>query len=568
MGRKLVPKKKTVAGSEFFQTKFDFGLEEVLRVPSIVSGHGFNPSNYQKAIFDAVENGTKAIVISAAPGSGKTTTIKELVPYLPVDASILMLAFNVDAKDQLEKKIKVLEKDRKKKGIPFPAVECKTIHGLGAKTLQRYGMGADPIKYTRKYRALTEAYLKSRGIDNRDVIYALADFIEKARITCLDKDEQSLKVACHRFDFSDILWRHQETWKVVLEAVPAIIKEGIRLARDAKAVNFTDQICLPVEMDLRPPQYDYVVVDEAQDLSPIQQALVLRAWNGRGTFVAVGDRHQSIYGFAGASLNSIDEIIERTQAEEMPLSICYRCPQMVVDLAADIYPDIEASETTGKGTIKEIYDTAVTRYARPGDLILCRYTAPLVSMCYELLRSGKKAAVRGRDLGRPVEGVISSIRTFCKQRHMRVAIDNLAEYANFYKSEQTEVLSEDVTESAEIAKLHDKIDTLLCLYRAYRSEHREGSIDGFKEFIRNFFKDDKKAQSHQITLSTGHRAKGLEYPRVFILQWDKLQEPHAKTNEELVQELNIQYVMVTRVLWDKNNPDSGTLFLCRSEDDE
>lgn len=559
-----MPRKKTaVTTNEFFQTKFNFGLEEAILITPAISKSGFRPSKYQQAIFDAVCNGAKAIVISAAPGSGKTTTIKELVPYLPLDASVLMLAFNTDAAAQLQKKIDALRKERK-----LPIVRCRTIHGLGVDTLRRYSMDSDPIKYSHKYRALTEAYLKSRGIDNRDLTQTLADFIEKVRITCLEKNGQSLKTVCHRFDFSDILWRNQETWQLALEAVPAIIEEGIRLARDTKAINFTDQICLPVEMELVPPQYDYVVVDEAQDLSPIQQELVQKAWNGKGTFVAVGDRHQSIYGFAGASLNSIDEIIDRTNAVEMPLSICYRCPQKVIDLAADIYPDIEASETAGKGTIREIYDTDVTRCAKPGDLILCRYTAPLVEMCYQLLRSGKKAAVRGRDLGRPVEGVISSIRTFCKQRHMKVTIDNLAEYADFYKTEQTEVLSEDVTEAAEIAKLHDKIDTLLCLYRAYRNEYFERSIDGFKDFIRDFFRDDKKAQSNQITLSTGHRAKGLEYPRVFILQWDKLQEPHAKSHEELVQELNIQYVMVTRVLWDKDNPDSGTLFLCHSKEDE
>jgi len=147
-----------------------------------------------------------------------------------------------------------------------------------------------------------------------------------------------------------------------------------------------------------------------------------------------------------------------------------------------------------------------------------------------------------------------------------MTVDNLRDCADFYKSEQTEILSGDATEEAEIARLHDKIDTLLCLYRAYRSECYERSIDGFKEFISDFFKDDKKAQSTQITLSTGHKAKGLEYPRVFILQWDKLLEPRAKTDEELEQELNIRYVMVTRVLWDKNNSDSGTLFLCHSEE--
>jgi Superfamily I DNA and RNA helicases len=558
-----MPRKKTVAASEFFQAKFDFGLEEVLTIPPIASHHGFKPSKYQEDIFSSVQDGTKAIVISAAPGSGKTTTIKELVPYLPLDASILMLAFNKDAAEQLKKKISALRKERK-----IPVVDCKTIHGLGATTLIRYGMGSNPTDHYRKYSRLAETYLQSVGIHDRDLTQALADFVDKVRITCPDQSEQSLWTVCHRFDFFDMLYQDTETWEVVLDAVPAIVQEGIRLARDEKAINFTDQVCLPVEMNLHPPQYDYVLIDEAQDLSPIQQTLVLRAWNGKGTFIAVGDRHQSIYGFAGASLRSIDEIINRTQAKEMPLSICYRCPQMVIDLAADIYPGIEASDAAGKGMIREILDTDVVYETQPGDLILCRYTAPLVDMCYELLRSGKKAIVRGRDLGRPVTGVISSIRTFCKQRRIQMTINNLAECADFYKSEQTAILSEDVTEVAEIERLNDKIDTLLCLYRAYRCESHTRSIDGFKEFISSFFKDDKKAHSNQITLSTGHRAKGLEYPRVFILQWDKLQEPHAKTNEELVQEMNIQYVMVTRVLWDKNNPDSGTLFLCRSEDDE
>jgi superfamily I DNA/RNA helicase len=224
-----MPRKKSSVASEFFQSKFDFGLEEAVILPPIVSG--FNPSKYQDAIFKSVQSGTKSIVISAAPGSGKTTTIKELVPYLPVDASILMLAFNKDAAEQLKKKIGALQKERKKKGVPFPIVDCKTIHGLGATTLIRHGMGSNPTDHYRKYLKLAESYLNGKDIYDRDLTQCLADFVDKVRITCLDQSEQSLWTVCRRFDFFDMLYQDSETWKVVLEVVPAIILEGIRLAR-------------------------------------------------------------------------------------------------------------------------------------------------------------------------------------------------------------------------------------------------------------------------------------------------------------------------------------------------
>ena len=108
-------------------------------------------------------------------------------------------------------------------------------------------------------------------------------------------------------------------------------------------------IWLPLMLNLPLDQYDYVCVDEAQDLSPTQLALAIKAWNGTGTFIAVGDRHQSIYAFAGASSRSIDEIIEKINAVEMDLPICYRCPRLVVEEAANIYPRSYCFTTCGRG---------------------------------------------------------------------------------------------------------------------------------------------------------------------------------------------------------------------------
>jgi superfamily I DNA/RNA helicase len=56
------------------------------------------------------------------------------------------------------------------------------------------------------------------------------------------------------------------------------------------------------------------------------------------------------------------------------------------------------------------------------------------------------------------------------------------------------------------------------------------------------FSDDKSA----VTLSTVHKAKGLEADNVYILRPELMPHPMAKTPEAIAQESNIEYVAVTR----------------------
>src|SRR5260370_2334397 len=149
-------------------------------------------------------------------------------------------------------------------------------------------------------------------------------------------------------------------------------------------------IWLPAILELQPRRSDYVLVDEAQELNPSQLALVLKARKQNGRFIAVGDVNQAIYGFAGASLESIQEIIEATDANTLPLSICYRCPTSAIQKAASIYSGIEAAPNMPKGEIRTILDKDITDLARPGDLILSRSTPPLVSLFLKLLRNAKR----------------------------------------------------------------------------------------------------------------------------------------------------------------------------------
>jgi superfamily I DNA/RNA helicase len=521
----------------------------------MITSPTFTPSKYQSDIFRAVQSGQKAIVVAAVPGSGKTTTIQQLVRYIPASATVLMVAFNVDAAKQLQFKIDDLLRDLHEEGLTTPLVECRTIHSLGNGTLAQAGIKGRVTAY--KYSKIAREYLRSWNIYDQPTENSLSDLLDKARLTLSSMNANSLVGLLDRFEI-DIDERYLDR---CLKAVPELLRAGIEQARQG-VIDFTDMIWLPSVLNLSPRKYSFVLVDEAQDLSPAQRELVLKARKPNGAFVAVGDANQAIYGFAGASNKSIQEIIKATNAITLPLSICYRCPVSAVELASSIYPGIESAPGMPQGEIRTLADKDIPGEVRSGDLILCRTTAPLVSMCFELLRQGKRATVRGRDLGKALGAVVKHIQKFCRERNAPMNILNLQECADEYLDAHIATLQGGEHEMKR-ANIIDKIDTLICLFEHYKYAHALSSLDAFTDYINDFFKEDKEAQ---IILSTGHRAKGLEYPRVFILRSDKLPHPMAKTQEARIQEYNLMYVLYTRVRYMSNVPGSGTLFLGISEE--
>jgi superfamily I DNA/RNA helicase len=68
-------------------------------------------------------------------------------------------------------------------------------------------------------------------------------------------------------------------------------------------------------------------------------------------------------------------------------------------------------------------------------------------------------------------------------------------------------------------------------------------LNGFNKWINKFFDEDVNGC---VTLSTVHKAKGLEAENVFILDVSKMPHPMAKTESQKIQELNLKYVALTR----------------------
>jgi superfamily I DNA/RNA helicase len=166
--------------------------------------------------------------------------------------------------------------------------------------------------------------------------------------------------------------------------------------------------------------------------------------------------------------------------------------------------------------------------AQPGDMIICRTNAPLVSIAIQLIREGKKAQIRGRD--------ISSMLTALVRRSKAGTIPALQTWLSSWRqSKVSEAILAKKSESS-IQSIEDQADTLLAIVESC------SSVADVLVCIDNLF-DEREVG---ICLSTVHRAKGLEADAVFIAGPELLPAPWAKSDTEKEQERNLAYVAVTR----------------------
>jgi DNA helicase-2/ATP-dependent DNA helicase PcrA len=468
-----------------------------------LTAQAFTPSKYQQGIFDWITNGKGNAVVEAVAGSGKTTTIVQALQRM--QGRVLFTAFNKHIERELAARA--------------PAgVKVSTIHSLGFATLRKSRRHVEIDEHKARRIVAEVVGDDSRGtLTKRNAIEHLARL---CKLTLTDWANTAALVALVEHYGIDTNGDQDE----ILDAVPAVM----RLALDECAggiIDFDDMVWFPAYERLLPEQYDWVCVDEAQDLNAAQRALVLRACKGR--VIAVGDRHQSIYGFTGADTNSIPTLIDTLKATVLPLSICYRCPASHVALAKELVPQIEARPGAPEGVVGNLSYRKAVEKMRSRDLVICRINKPLAEVALELIRNGKKAVVRGRDIG---SGLVSML-----ERHRRDTLaDTLGRIVEYKDREVGKLIK--AKKETQAAHLADKVETIITLADGV------DTVDALKARIQGIFSDEIEG----IVCSSVHKAKGLEAERVFINLPNLMPFPKAKQAWEVEQEYNLKYVALTR----------------------
>jgi len=290
-------------------------------------------------------------------------------------------------------------------------------------------------------------------------------------------------------------------------------------------------IWLPTIYDLRPKTYDVVFVDEAQDLNNCQRWMIDHTLRKGGRLIAVGDPRQAIYQFRGAGSNVIDDLVATFDAKVLPLSITYRCPKKVVDIAKETVPDYEAADTAPEGIVEYCGWNDCVAKAQPGCFVLSRANAPLMRMCLSLLSRGVPAQIAGKDIGKNLTTLIEKSKT--------KTVPSLTAWLDRFQAKEQKRLMPD--RKAAYNLVCDKVDCLNVL-----TEGKETTI-GVTQRIEKIFSDTDSTSV--VMCSTVHKAKGLERPVVWVLE--------DTFRGDSIEEANIWYVAITRSM--------GTLMLVSNQ---
>jgi DNA helicase-2/ATP-dependent DNA helicase PcrA len=476
-------------------------------------------SSFQTDIFNFIEADTGIGAVNAVAGSGKTTTIVEAVQRSKRPA--LLGAFNKHIAVELERRLNAT-----------PGVTVSTLHALGLR-MTADGCNTKPQVNQRKYNDIVTWALTNHphlaqqaGFESPNEAWqTLSKLVDFARLTLRDPldphDAFSAAAACYELEAPDPL----------LPLVTLCLDEGAAEAKHHGIIDFTDMIWLPHRWDLQTDTYPHIFVDEAQDLNAAQLDLVHRACATDPRGLVVGDPFQSIFGFAYAGLDAYTTARDSLNATELPLSICYRCPTSHLDLAREIVPHILARDDAPVGTIEHCFDNDLPTLVRPTDLVICRYTAPLINMCLNLIRARVRSYVKGRDIGVGLVKLIEIIRK--RNANLAALSHTLQEYTN-HRHEQ-------LANRNAPASIHNALDDRIVGVRIIYEMDQPTDWTAFTRTATDLCSDNGTG----VCLSTIHRVKGLEADRVWILQPEELGTRRTGLRG-IDQETNVRLVALTR----------------------
>ena len=489
----------------------------------------YPPNEYTKPIFLESEKKESDLVINAVAGGGKTTLLLSLTKLHP-DASGIIIAFNRSIADELSNALPG------NSGPSFggePSTEgwrAKTVHQAGNEVLKsNFDTKLEKWKTSNIIRSLTDP-LRMEWKAKKKLRSEARKLVGLMKLTLTDPEDT---------DGLDRIIEHHgygSKKNILKHTARTAYNQSLEVFKESGEIDFNDMIWLPIHLDLELPKYEYVFVDECQDLNKLQYEFSRRMLKEGGQAIYVGDPNQAIYGFAGANAESFDYILEESDAKSLPLSVCYRCDRKIISVAQELVPRIKPRKDAGEGETHAINERDLPILASEGDMVLCRLNSPLLTGCVRALRQGKRARIKGLDFGRQLTKKIEEIGptgTYDPDR-LKNAI------SIWEKHERRELVRNDASKSAlqRIEDLAEAMRTCIDLFP------NVGSVDHLKDEINFLFSDD---DANYLWFSTIHKAKGLEAENIFIIEPNTLPLVFPESKEwELEQEYNLKYVAITR----------------------
>jgi DNA helicase-2/ATP-dependent DNA helicase PcrA len=503
---------------------------------------------------EAAQATTGPVVILAGAGTGKTRVISHRVAYAAATKAIdprraLVVTFTEKAAAEMKHRLTALG---------LPQVRASTFHAAARRQLAYHW----PLVHGRDLPEVLDSKLRFIGPLARQLpggyrftpAKDLADEIEWAKVRRMRPNtyapEREPPVPA---DVFTTLWRRYEQAK----------------AR-ANRIDFEDMLTLAVELyeadadaiGLVRQRYAWFSVDEYQDTNQLQEDL-LRLWLGdRRDLCVVGDPDQTIYSFTGASSDYLTTFADRyPDARVVRLSHNYRSTPQVLELANRLIPGRELRSTATDGPkptlvphttgdaelaalVAGIRALLAEGIAATEIGVLVRTNAQLVALESALTAADLPFTIRGlRFFARPeVRAARAALKTDATGRLSRIVVDRWRTELGFDEAAP-------VGAGAEARDRHAALVTLLAMARRLDVEQPDATVADFLAELAHRDAGEADAAGEGVTLSTLHRAKGLEWDAVFMPQLEDGTLPIRQAVSDfaaLAEERRLLYVGITR----------------------
>ncbi len=503
------------------------------------------------------------VCILAGAGTGKTRTITHRIAYAALTGTaqpehVLAVTFTARAAGELRARLRHLGVER---------VQARTFHASALRQLTYFWprvVGGEPprlveSKFSLVGNAAGRARLRPTGAELRDLVAEIE--WAKARLVSPAGYEAAAAALRREPPFDG-------------EQMAAVYAEYEAAKSRSGAVDFDDLLMLTaaaieehedVAEEVR-RRYRHFLVDEYQDVSPLQQRL-LDAWlGGRDDLCVVGDDDQTIYSFTGASRDYLLGFTDRfPRATVVRLVRDYRSTPQVVGLANRVLAGgkrLVAQQPEGPAPVFQQHDDEPAEGAwvaarirslldagTPAAEIAVLYRINAQSEVYEatLAAAGIPYLVRGgeRYFDRPeVREAMLALRVAARDA-VDVALPDAVRAALASVGWTPE---EPATRAGAARDRWEALAALVGL--ADEAAARPGGAT-FADFVAEL--EQRAADQHVpsvsgVTLASLHAAKGLEWDAVFLvgLTDGTLPIQHAVTPDEVDEERRLLYVGVTR----------------------
>ncbi|MCX5385522.1 ATP-dependent DNA helicase UvrD2 [Streptomyces sp. NBC_00083] len=517
------------------------------------------------------------VCVLAGAGTGKTRAITHRIAYgvragILQPSSVLAVTFTNRAAGEMRGRLRQLGAG---------GVQARTFHSAALRQLQYFWPkavgGPLPRLVERKVQLVAEAAARCRLRLDRNELRDVTGEIEWAKVTQTVPGDYPAAVAKS----------HRDAPRDPAE-IAQIYRMYEQLKQDRGVIDFEDVLLLTVGVlqdrhdiaDQVRRQYQHFVVDEYQDVSPLQQRL-LDLWLGeRDSLCVVGDASQTIYSFTGATPDHLLNFRTRhPNATVVKLVRDYRSTPQVVHLANGLL-----SQATGRAAEHRLElvsqrpagpEPVYTEYGdepaeaegvarRIRDLIASGVSAGEIAVLYRINAQSEIYEQALADAGVPY--LLRGAERFFERPEVREAVvalggaaraggnDSLLDDAVDLPSQVRAVLGTKGWTAAPPAgsgAVRDRWESLAALVRLGEDYERAKPGATLSDLVTEL--REREAAQHAptvegVTLASLHAAKGLEWDAVFLVGLTEGMMPitYAKTDEQVEEERRLLYVGVTR----------------------